>query len=112
MATIEFYFDEMMPRDVAKGLAALSFVVVMAVDVGMVEKDDLTEHLTYATKRSAVLVTFDRPFAGKAQSINRHPGVICWTGAQDDVGGLVRALARFAEQRTSQQVINRVFWLK
>ncbi|HVU14620.1 MAG TPA: DUF5615 family PIN-like protein [Phototrophicaceae bacterium] len=112
MAKIEFYFDEMMPRDAAKGLLARGFPVMMAVDVEMVEKDDLTEHLVYAAQHAAVLVTRDKPFAMKTLSAQDHAGLICWTGAQNDVGGMVRGLAKFAEEHTSEQAINRVFWLK
>jgi predicted nuclease of predicted toxin-antitoxin system len=112
MAKIEFYFDEMMPRDVAKGLAARDISVTMAVDVEMVEKDDLTEHLTYAEQRGLVLVTRDKPFATKALSIEKHAGVICWTGEQNDVGGMIRRLTEFAQERSLEQVANGVFWVK
>lgn len=84
----------------------------MAVDVAMVEKDDLSEHLAYAAKQGAVLVTCDKPFASKAMSVENHAGVICWTGAQNDLGGMVNALSAFAEKYTSAQTANHVFWLK
>jgi predicted nuclease of predicted toxin-antitoxin system len=64
MAKISFYFDEMMRRKAAEELIKRGIEVVMAVDVGMTEKDDLTEHLPYATEHEMVLVTFDRKFAG------------------------------------------------
>lgn len=111
MAKIEFYFDEMMPRDVAKGLSTRGVSVTMAVDVEMVEKDDLSDHLVYAEQMNAVLVTCDKPFATRMLS-ESHAGVICWTGAQDDFGGMVRRLTEFAQVHTSEQVVNRVFWLK
>ncbi len=112
MAKIQFYLDEMMPRAVAKALAARGIWIIMAVDVDMVEKDDLSEHLVYATKHASVLVTRDKPFAAKAQAIQDHAGLICWTGAQNDVGGMVRTLAEFAEKHTAEQTLNQVFWLK
>jgi len=112
MAKIEFYFDEMMPRDVAKGLAARGFSVIMAVDVEMVEKDDLTDHLVYAAQHELVLVTRDKPFATRALSVEDHAGLICWTGLQDDVGAMVLGLTKFAQEHTLEQVANRVFWLK
>lgn len=41
MATkIKFYFDEHMPRAVEKGLVERGYEVIMAVDVGMIQKDD------------------------------------------------------------------------
>lgn len=61
---ISFYFDEMMPHKVAEQLQKHGFEVVMAVDVEMVDKDDLLEHLQYATEHDLILVTQDRPFAG------------------------------------------------
>lgn len=84
----------------------------MAVDVGMTKKDDLGEHLVYAAQESRVMVTFDRPFAGKASTQTNHTGLICWTGAQDDFGGLIRTLSEFAEAHNAEDVISRVFWLK
>jgi predicted nuclease of predicted toxin-antitoxin system len=109
MAKIQFYLDEMMPRAVAKELAARGIWIIMAVDVEMVEKDDLSEHLVYATKQNSVLVTRDKPFATKALSIANHAGVICWTGAQNDVGGMVRKLAEFAAKYSTEQTVNQVF---
>lgn len=111
MAKIEFYFDEMMPREVVKGLSTRGITVTMAVDVEMVEKDDLADHLTYSTQMNAVLVTCDKSFATRALS-ESHAGVICWTGAQDDFGGMVRRLTEFSQVYASEQVVNRVFWLK
>jgi len=112
MAKIQFYLDEMMPRAVAKGLVAQGIWIIMAVDVEMIEKDDLSEHLVYATKQGAVLVTRDKPFATRTLSTKDHAGLICWSGAQNDVGGMVRKLAEFAEKYTAEQSVNRVFWLK
>lgn len=76
----------MMRRTVAKGLLTQGIDVIMAVDVQMIDKDDDSEHLPYATENGRVLVTQDRPFAGRSASRTDHTGVICWTGAQDDVG--------------------------
>jgi hypothetical protein len=107
-----FYFDEMTPRPAATQLTRLGYEVTMAVDVGMVKKDDLKDHLPYATARGLVMVSQDRRFAGLAQRRSDHAGVICWTGATDDIGSLVRRLAEFAEKHSSEQVVGRVFWLK
>ncbi len=112
MAKISFYFDEMMPRKVAEQLQKRGFEVVMAVDVEMVDKDDLLEHLQYATEHSLTLVTQDRPFAGRANELPYHAGVICWTGKQNDIGGMVTALDSFAENHGSEESANSVFWLK
>lgn len=108
---IKFYFDEMMPRPVANQLAQKGIEVVMANDVGMTEKDDLSEHLPYALENKLVLVTNDHPLANKAWSLE-HAGVICWTGKQDDIGGMVRALTEFAENHKPEAVKGQVFWLK
>lgn len=109
---ISFYFDEMMPRKVAEQLQKRGFEVVMAVDVEMVDKDDLLEHLQYATEHNLTLVTQDRPFAGRATELSNHTGVICWTGKQNDIGGMVTALDSFAEDHRPEESANSVFWLK
>ncbi len=62
---IKFYFDEMMSRPVAKGLEQRGYTVIMAIDSGMTGKSDDTEHLPFAAKNGAVLVTRDKPFAGR-----------------------------------------------
>jgi hypothetical protein len=51
MARLSFYFDEMLSRIPADELSKSGYVVVMAADVGMIEKDDMSEHLPYATER-------------------------------------------------------------
>ena len=110
--TISFYFDEHMPRAVERGLAARGYTVVMAVDAGMTAKDDDTEHLRYATEHNLVLVTRDLPFAGRTSKRTDHAGLICWTGADDDFGGMIRILSDFASQHTADDVAGMVFWLK
>ena len=72
-----FYFDEHMRRPVAKGLVERGYEVVMAIDVDMAGKDDDTEHLSFATEEDMVMVTFDRPFAGRTMSHGDHSGLIC-----------------------------------
>ena len=112
MAKISFYFDEMMPSATAKGLRDKGYEVVMAKEVGMRKKDDMTEHLPYATEHNLVLLTHDFPFAGRAAKIDTHSGVICWTGALDDFGGMIKALTKFAEENTAEDVNGRVCWIK
>ena len=109
---LRFYFDEMCHRAVADGLKERGYEVIMAVDVGMTNRDDDMEHLPYATQRGLVLVTLDKPFAGRTQKHTGHTGLICWTGEKQDVGSMVRALIAFAEQHSPEQVAGRVFWLK
>lgn len=109
---IRFYFDEMMSRDVAHELRRQGIEVVMAIDVGMVEKDDDSEHLPFATAHDLVLVTQDRGFAGRAMKHANHGGLVCWVGQQFDVGGQVRVLAAFAEKTAVDAVKGRVFWIK
>lgn len=84
----------------------------MAVEVGMIEKDDDPEHLTYAAEQGAVLVKRDHPFAGRAIKRSDHAGLICWTGVDDDFGGMIRQLAQFADQYSPEKVKGLVFWLK
>lgn len=60
---ISFYFDEHMPRPVAKALEQRGIVVTMAIDVDMKGKDDDTEHLPFATQQEAIIFTRDKPFA-------------------------------------------------
>jgi hypothetical protein len=109
--TIKYYFDEHMPRVVADGLAQRDISVIMAFDAGMAGQPDEL-HLQCATEQKAVLVTRDKPFAGRSKAQAEHSGVICWTGAQDDFGGMIRVLAAFAENHTTDSVEQQVFWLK
>jgi hypothetical protein len=109
---IKFYFDEHMPRAVEKGLMDRGYEVIMAVDSDMIEKDDDTEHLPFANEKGAVLVTRDLAFAGRTAKHTDHSGLICWTGAQDDFGGMIRVLIEFAEQHTPEDAAGDVFWLK
>ncbi len=113
MATkIKFYFDEHSPRAVEKGLLKRGFEVVMAVDVGMMQKDDDTEHLPYATERGLVIFTRDEPFAGRTLKRTDHTGLVCWTGDDDNFGGMIRKLIDFAERFTAEEVLGQVYWLK
>jgi Domain of unknown function (DUF5615) len=112
MAKISFYFDEMMPRKVANQLIERGYKVLMAVDAGMVKKDDLAEHLKFATEQGYMMVTFDRPFSTRAMALSDHAGVICWTGVQDDFGGQVLLFGEFADHHESEEVAGRVFWIK
>lgn len=108
-----FYFDEHMPRSVAKGWIERGCKVVMAIDVEMVGKDDDTEHLRYATEHELVMVTFDRPFAGRSIERNDHGGLICLSESlRSDIGGMIRILMSFSQEETSAEVAGQVFWLK
>jgi predicted nuclease of predicted toxin-antitoxin system len=111
MAGVSVYFDEMMSRVAAEQLIERGYPVVLAVDVEMAEKPD-DEHLVYATENGHVMVTFDRPFAGLASQSTEHGGVICLSGAQNNIGGIVRALTEFAETHTPEDAAGQVFWLK
>jgi predicted nuclease of predicted toxin-antitoxin system len=108
---IKFYFDEMMRRAVATRLIEGGIEVVMAVDVDMTGKTD-PEHLRFAAEKESMLVTFDRGFAGLTSSRTDHSGLICWTGKDDDIGGMIRRLIEFAETHTAEEVVGRVFWMK
>ncbi len=111
--SVGFYFDEHMPRAVQKGMEQRGYLVVMAVDVGMEDKDDDSEHLPFAAERGLVMVTFDRPFAGRTQSRTGHAGLICLSESlRTDIGGIIRALTKFADQHTLNEMTGTVFWLK
>lgn len=110
MGKVSFYFDEMMPRSPVKQLQDQGYSVVMAVDVGMTGKED-TEHLKYASDEGLVMVTFDRPFAGKTAKLVNHAGLICLSGTQQDVGYIVRTLAEFSRNYETEAAAGQVFWL-
>ena len=109
---IGFYFDEMVRRAVATQLTEQGYTVVMATDVGMRGKDDDTEHLAYALEHNLVLVTLDKPFAGRTMKRTDHTGLICWTPDVQDIGTMVGALMKFAEEYSIKDVKGQVFWLK
>jgi hypothetical protein len=96
-----------------QALIQRGFEVVMAVDVGMTGKNDDTEHLPFATEQGLVMVTFDRPFAGRTMSRTDHAGLICLSESiRHDIGRIVTVLIEFAEQHTTEQAAGNVFWLK
>jgi predicted nuclease of predicted toxin-antitoxin system len=70
------YFDEHIGRIVANALTKNDHPAIMAVDVGMEGKSD-EEHLAFATYHQAVLVTFDRPFAGRTQTRTDFFALFC-----------------------------------
>lgn len=108
---VKFYFDEMMPRRVAVQVAARGYEVIMAVDVEMIGKAD-PDHLAYATEHEAMLFTRDAPFAGMTARRTDHAGLICWTGADNDFGGMVDKLTEFANAHTMDDVEGQVYWIK
>ena len=110
---IRFYFDEHIARTAAEGLIARGYEVTMAIDVGMGGKDDDTEHLAVASAGGLVMVTFDRPFAGRTMSRTDHAGLICLSESiRNDIGAIIRVLSEFADKYTPETASGRVFWLK
>jgi hypothetical protein len=109
---IKYYFDEHMPRPVAQALEQRGITFIMAIDSNMIEKDDDTEHLPFATENQAILFTRYKPFAGRTAKCADHAGMICWTGGQNDFGGMIRLLSEFADNHTPEEVAGQVFWLK
>ncbi len=110
--SIRYYFDEHMPRIVAEKLLENGIEVILAVDVDMTQKDDDTEHLPYATQNDLVMVTFDRPFAGRTAQRTDHSGLICLSERyRSDIGGQVRLLSTFANTN-EENISGHVFWLK
>lgn len=113
MTAIKLYFDEMMPRPVAEGLVEKGVDVTMAVDVGMKGKDDDTEHLVYATENDCILVTFDRPFAGRVSKRSDHAGLICLSEAiRSQYGKTIDVLLEFVKEHSLENTKGLVFWLK
>ena len=112
MNNIAYYFDEMMSRIVAKALELKGITVVMAIDAGMMNKADDTEHLPYANENNFVLVTMDFPFAGRTAKHSEHGGLICWTGNQNDFGAQIDVLTEFAASNDLDTVRGQVFWLR
>jgi hypothetical protein len=111
--TVGFYFHEHMRRATERGLRDRGYHVVMAVDVDMTGSDDDTEHLPYATQQGLVMVTFDRPFAGRTTVRSDHAGLICLSETvRDDIGAIIRILVAFAEAHSVDDIYGRVFWLK
>ncbi len=111
--TVGFFFDEHMPRDVAKGLQERGYEVVMTADVDMRSKDDDSEILPYAIEHQLVIVTFDRPFAGRTMKRTDHAGLVCPSEElRINIGNLIRLLTEFAETHSPEDVKGRVFWLK
>jgi len=107
-----FYFDENMPRDVAKALIKLGYKVIRAVDVGMEGKDDDTEHLPYATENDLVMVTFDKPFAGRTMSRSDHKGFVCLNrNIRVDIGKIIEILTSFGELYDPEKDAGQVYWL-
>jgi hypothetical protein len=107
-----FYFDEHVSRSIADGLIRRGIHVVMAVDVGMMGKDDDTEHLVYATEQGLVMVTFDHPFAGRTMSRSDHTGLICLPySIRDDAGACIKLLEEFAQLYDPTRDSGQVFWL-
>jgi predicted nuclease of predicted toxin-antitoxin system len=111
MAAVKLYFDEMVAREPARKLNERGYDVVLAVDEGMMQKKD-HQHLAYATEHERVLVTFDRPFAGRTMKQSNHAGLICLTSVQqDDIGGIIRLLHTFVETHNAEDCVGFVFWL-
>lgn len=110
MATIEYYFDEMMSRKAAQQLVSRGIKVIFANDIGMTEKDDVKEHLPFAKERGLVIATFDRKFAGLMLNTVDHAGVVCLSGSKNNVGYIVRTLVEVAEQYTPETIAGAVIW--
>jgi len=107
-----FYFDEHMKRAVAKALIESGHPAQMAVDAGMEGKWD-EEHLAFATERNLVMVTFDRPFAGRTQSRSDFYGLVCLDpGLQRDVGRIIEILVEFAQLFDAEKDTGQVYWMK
>lgn len=108
---ISFYFDEMLNRPLAEALIKQDYTVILANDIDMTGKTD-SDHLSEATKRGMVLVTLDRPFAGRVTKQTDHAGLICWTGEGQNIGIMLQALTNFAKQYDAEETASQVFWLK
>lgn len=106
------YFDEHISRIVADALTKNGHPATMAVDVGMEGKPD-EEHLAFATQKTAVMVTFDRPFAGRTQARGDFYGLFCLDSElQNDPGRAIELLTEYAELFSPGRDTAQVFWLK
>lgn len=108
---ISFYADEHIQWSVVKGVRERGISMSHAAEVQLLGKDDDLEQLPYATSIGAVLFTRDHPFASRASIRADHAGLICWTGKETDIGGMVLLLVRFAARYSSEDVVGQVFWL-
>jgi predicted nuclease of predicted toxin-antitoxin system len=112
MAMLKFYFDEMMPRPAMEQLRLKGIDIVLANDEGMTSKSD-PDHLAYATGQNRVMVTHDRPFAGKmAKAADvEHAGLVCINSTfQGNVGAIVRIVTELAEAFSAEEMRGRVLW--
>jgi hypothetical protein len=108
-----FYLDEHISRKIAKGLRERGYRVVRAVDVGMTGKDDDTEHLPYATQNRLIMVTLDRPFAGRTQKRTDYLGLICLNYDEGaDIGHIIGILAEFLDLFDETRDAGQVHWLR
>jgi predicted nuclease of predicted toxin-antitoxin system len=107
-----YYFDEHMSRKVARGLIERGVMVVLAADVGMEDKDDDSEHLPFATSQALVMVTFDRPFAGRTMQRTDFLGLVCLNKSiMTDIGRQVEVLVEFAQLFDPEKDTAHVIWL-
>jgi predicted nuclease of predicted toxin-antitoxin system len=107
------YFDEHIRRVIANGLIQRGYRAIMAVDVGMMGKDDDTEHLPYATQNRLILVTSDKPFAGRATKRTDYLALIYLSKAlHDNIGEAIIRLAEFLDLFDETRDAGQVHWLR
>jgi predicted nuclease of predicted toxin-antitoxin system len=108
---IGFYLDEHISYGVAKALRQRGYTVVMAVEVGMLQKNDDEEHLPYATQHQLVMVTFDHPFATRIQACEDFYALVCLSHKiEGATGTIVNLLDEFGQLFDETTDIGKVHW--
>lgn len=111
--SVGLYFDEHIRRVIANGLIQRGYRAIMAVDVGMMGKDDDTEHLPYTTQNRLILVTSDKPFASRTTKRTDYLGLIYISSElHDDIGRVIILLAEFLDLFDETRDAGQVHWLR
>lgn len=92
---IRFYFDEHVPKAVARGLRERGIVVLTVSEAGLLGRSDEWQ-LNFARKAGRVLFTQDADFIRLHASGAEHAGIV-YAPQQTTVGEMVRGLVLVCE---------------
>ena len=95
MPPLRYYFDEHMPKAVARALRLRGVDVVTLSEIDMLSAQD-HEHLARADAESRVIVSCDADFLCLDAQGHQHGGII-WVKDRPRVGYLVRRLMMYHE---------------